>query len=495
MHKISSNIYFTLFLCWILAGIFVANVLSDAILSCIVCGVIFVLWLFISLHVRHIFLCLFFIILWWSLWVVSSIYSQSHIYQNNLIVDSYSELYNFHTWEVVALYKRSEYYDEYIVSLESINDIVIDRNITHLLRLPKNFTLYPGQRISYSGKMYELEDFDGFSYKKYMLSKWIYFSTSSSSIETLSDHRYWWKYDFYQSRQKLLSRIEKIFPQREAIFLWWILFWARENIPSDLKEDFNNSGLTHFIAVSWFNITLCVIFITFIFGFLPPFLRVIMVSVSIISFSIFVWLWAPVVRAAIMWILGYIFLQSWNNSRAITLLVFTAVCMTVWYPLSLSYDVSLHLSFLAVIGIMYTQEFFTKIFTFVPNFFAIREALVLTLAALSFSLPIMMFQFGQVSLLAPFANIAVTWTIPLAMLLWAVTLIIDVVSPFFWEIFWFITWILLKYDMLMVQFFWNIEWALWKVDFWVYSIYLQSLYFITLSYFLALYHLKKKKQP
>jgi len=65
---------------------------------------------------------------------------------------------------------------------------------------------------------------------------------------------------------------------------------------------------------------------------------------------------------------------------------------------------------------MYTQDFFTKIFSWIPSTFAIREAFVLTLSALSFSLPIMIFQFGQVSLLAPFANIAVTWTIPLAML-------------------------------------------------------------------------------
>ena len=67
--------------------------------------------------------------------------------------------------------------------------------------------------------------------------------------------------------------------------------------------------------------------------------------------------------------------------------------MTIFNPLALSYDVSLHLSFLAVIGIMYTQDLFSKIFYWVPNIFAIRQALVLTLAALSFSLPIMIFQF------------------------------------------------------------------------------------------------------
>ena len=79
---------------------------------------------------------------------------------------------------------------------------------------------------------------------------------------------------------------------------------------------------------------------------------------------------------------------------------------------------------------MYTQEIFQRLFYYIPNIFAVREALVLTLAALSFALPIMMFQFGQVSLLAPFANIAVTWTIPLAMLLGAITLVLDIFSTF-----------------------------------------------------------------
>jgi competence protein ComEC len=103
--------------------------------------------------------------------------------------------------------------------------------------------------------------------------------------------------------------------------------------------------------------------------------------------------------------------------------------MVLYSPLSLNYDVSLHLSFLAVIGIVYTQGFFKYVFSFLPDFLAIREAFVLTLAALSLTLPIMMFQFGQVSLLAPLANIAVTWTIPIAMLLGFLSLCLFLVFP------------------------------------------------------------------
>jgi len=51
-----------------------------------------------------------------------------------------------------------------------------------------------------------------------------------------------------------------------------------------------------------------------------------------------------------------------------------------------------------------------------PEVLAIKEAFVLTIASLTFTLPIIIFNFGQISLLSPIANVLVTWTIPLAML-------------------------------------------------------------------------------
>jgi len=108
---------------------------------------------------------------------------------------------------------------------------------------------------------------------------------------------------------------------------------------------------------------------------------------------------------------------SGRSGESLAIVLFTLLLMVIWSPYSLNYDVSLHLSFLAVIGIIYTQDFFKRVFKFLPELLNIREAFVLTMAALSFTLPIMIFNFGQVSILAPIANIAVTWTIPLAMLL------------------------------------------------------------------------------
>lgn len=494
LNTISRSNLFTSFLVWILIWIWMFNVLEDLVLSCIVVLFSCILGYAICLQFRQIFL-LFILgligcIIWIGVW-----YDNGHEISLNIdSIDRYYGLYNTYQWEVIKVYKRSDFYDEYLLMLDSVGWQELWQEILYLIRTPKNFVLEPRQSISHQWVMYKLEDFDGFSYKKFMLAQWIYFSTSSNTIDHLWHETNNISYKMFLIREKLLSRIWDIFPTRESIFLWGILFWARENIPAELKEDFNNSWLTHFIAVSWFNITLCIIFISFIFAFLPVYLRSILVILSIIVFSFFVWLWAPVVRAAIMGILWYVFLQSWNTTNTLTLVAFTAVVMCVVSPLSLNYDVSLHLSFLAVIWIIYTQEFFSHAFRFIPSTFAMREAFVLTLSALSFSLPIMMFQFGQISLLAPIANIAVTWTIPLAMLLWAVTLIVDFVSPYLGELIWYLTWILLRYDIAMVELFGNIEWALLRLDFWAYSNYLQALYFMILTYILAIFHMQKKNQ-
>ena len=490
--KISRNIIFNYFLIGILFWIGGYNILEDFVLSLLLTFCVIIIAWIICFRYRQIFLCIIFLFFGVFLWTGVATYDATIKLDNMTQLSWYYGLYNEYEWQVQRVDKRTDYYDEYKVRITSVNHIEMEWEIVHLLRVPKNFILKPYQVINYSGKMYALEDFDGFSYHKFMLSQDIYFSTSANSINHISHNNSQIGYKMFVLREALLTRISDIFPGREAIFLWGILFWARENIPGELKEDFNNSWLTHFIAVSGFNITLCIIFISYIFAFFPVYIRSMLVVLSIIAFSFFVWLWAPVVRAAIMWILGYIFLQSWNKWSTITLVLFTAVVMTLLSPLSLNYDVSLHLSFLAVIGIIYTQEILTQVFSKLPSIFAIREAFVLTLSALSFSLPIMMFQFGQVSLLAPIANIAITWTIPLAMLLGTITLIVDFISPIAGQWFWFVTWILLRYDIAMVELFWNIDSALLKTDFWVYSNYLQAIYFILLTYILALYHMKKK---
>jgi competence protein ComEC len=191
-----------------------------------------------------------------------------------------------------------------------------------------------------------------------------------------------------------------------------------------------------------------------------------------------------------MWLIWYYILVSGRSGSSLSIILLTALIMIIISPFSLNYDVSLHLSFLAVLWIIYSQNFFEKVFKFLPNFLEIRTAFVLTLSALVFTLPIMIFNFWQVSLLAPIANIAVTWTIPIAMLLWFLSILVYFVFPFLAYIIWYFTWIFLKWDMLVVNFFGNLDWSLLKMDFWFFKNYIEIIYFIIMI-FLIIYFRKK----
>jgi hypothetical protein len=99
----------------------------------------------------------------------------------------------------------------------------------------------------------------------------------------------------------------------------------------------------------------------------------------------------------------------------------------------------------------------------------------------------MIFNFWQVSFLAPIANVLVTWTIPIAMFLWFLSIIAYILYPILWSIVGFFAWIFLKYDISIVHFFWKLDFAILKVNFWIYSNYLEILYFVILIFLIAYY--------
>ena len=272
--------------------------------------------------------------------------------------------------------------------------------------------------------------------------------------------------------------------------MWWILLWAREQLDKELKTNFNNSWLTHFIAVSWFNITILIIFFSLLIKFFPNYIKIILIIIFILIFVVLVWATAPVIRASIMWIIWYIIITLWRQWDSLAIILVTAVCMVIYSPLSLNHDISLHLSFLAVIWIIYTYDYFEKLFKFIPNILEARTAFVLTLSALSFSLPIIIFNFGQLSILSPIANLLVAWTIPISMLLWFISIIVYYIFPIFWIFIWYVTWIFLKWDMLIVEYFWTSYWAIIKIWNLEHSWYYQILYLITLI-FIIIYFRKK----
>ncbi len=489
----SKNILFIFSIIFFLLGVFVNNINSNLIYSFYVLLALVVLFLFYFLLTKKHYIVLLFSLITFILWILLSNYViEKNNYKETIIKPYYNTKVKVNL-KVKKVEKINSQDIEYLVKLKSLWDKEIESNILWLIKIWKNFKLEKNNTIVTSAKIQEIKDFNGFSYRNYLLSKNIFFK---ANIYDLKIHDKWdisyIEQNIIKLRKTFLNTIYEIYPKQEAIFLWWILLWARESLDNELKTYFNNSWLTHFIAVSWFNITIIIVFLSFLLKYFPIFLRVIIITLSIIFFTILVWDTAPVIRASIMWLIWYYIINSWRKVHSLTIILTTLAIMTIFSPLSLNFDVSLHLSFLAVLWIIYSQKFFEKFFSFLPNFLEIRTAFCLTMSALVFTLPIMIFNFWQLSILAPFANIAVAWTIPIAMLLGFLSIIVYFVYTSLGIWIWYFTWIFLKWDMLMVNFFWKQDWAIIKFDFSLFKYHFELLYFIVLL-FILIYFRKRKE--
>ena len=495
LKKISKSKIFIFTGIFFLLFVFIWNIFNWSLIVLWLFLILFVILLNFFIYIKKYLIYLIFILFWALLGLFFSYFSNISIIEKQKFLNPYYNIKYKISWEITWINKIKDFESEYIIKLKNIkelnNDIsvldsylITSKNIEWLITIPSNFNIQKWDIIEFSEKLIKIKNFNNnFNYEKFSYSKNLYFKINAWSVNNI------WKIEqnfivdkIDNTRQILLKKINKLYPQEEAIFLWWILLWARESMPEDLKTNFNNSWLTHFIAVSGFNITILIVFLSYILKIFPIFIRVVFITLSIIVFVILVWDSVSVIRASIMWLVWYYILVSWRTTDNLAVLVFVWFIMVLISPLSINYDVSLHLSFLAVLWILYTQKIFEKIFYFLPDFLAIREAFVLTLSAMSFALPIILFNFWQLSILSPFANIAVTWTIPLAMLWWFLSICVDFVYN--WLAIWisYFTWILLAWDIKIVHFFGGLDWAIIKADLGIYKYSLEVLYFVILIF-------------
>lgn len=491
---VSKNILFIFCSIFLLIWIFINNLNTEFYNSLLVLLFLVVLFLlFIIIRKKYIFL-LILSVLSFGIWIcISGINLETIKQKENILKQYYDNKNHDLIFEIKNINKVDDFNIEYVAKLIQIWNKKINKNIWNTIKLSINNDIKKGYIIKTNSKLYEFKDFNDFSYKKYMLSKNLFFSSNIYSYETINIIKInKIEQSIIDLRKLFITTIYKIYPKEEAVFLWWILIWARESVPKELKQDFNNSWLSHLIAVSWFNITILIIFLTFLLQYFPVIFRVVIITLSIVFFTILVWDTAPVIRASIMGLIWYYVLLSGRKWNILSIILLTLVIMIIISPLSLNYDVSLHLSFFAVLWIVYTQKPFEKIFSFLPNILEIKTAFTLTLSALSFTLPIMILNFGQMSILAPFSNIAVTWTIPLAMLLGFSSIIVHIVYPLGGIIVWYFAWILLKWNIMVVHFFWKLEWSIIKFDFWIYKYHLEILYFLVLIFLIIWFREKEE---
>lgn len=335
---------------------------------------------------------------------------------------------------------------------QSLESSINPRSGSVLITLDKYPQYHYGDRVKISGELKTPEEFDGFDYGNYLSRYGIYsvmYYPYMEVLETGQGYLFWRGMYFFQDQ--FMERINRIFPEPHGSFMAGLLVGARKGIPPELMEKFNITGLTHIIAISGYNITIIIVFVMWFLKALPRKIGFIMALISIILFTLFVGASPAVVRASIMGILGLIALNYGRQNNIHLTVLFSAFLMVLWNPKILWWDVGFQLSFAAVLGLMYVAPFFGRWAEKLPTAFGIREAIQMTLSAQVMALPIIVYQFGRLSLIAPLANLLVAFAIPIAMLLGFLAVLFSFVLGGISLVFGYFAWGVLSYIIQIIE--------------------------------------------
>jgi competence protein ComEC len=317
-----------------------------------------------------------------------------------------------------------------------------------------------GDAVRIAGILDKPPVFEDFDYGKYLEVKGIYALMNYPEIEILERGEY--PSVFSLAYSKIIAvkhRLREVLFQQlsppESIILGAMVLGDQSRLTQDMKDALNNTGLRHIIAISGQHVViLAAMLMSFLLGIGLWKKQAILLSAILIAlFIILSGAEASAVRAGIMGSILFAGRYIGRSQDSLRLLVLAATLMLIQNPLLLLYDVGFQLSCLAVFGIVVSFGFFQKVLGKVPEQFGMRDMAAMNLSAQVFTLPILVYNFGYVSLVGMLTNILVLPVIPLLIGLGFVFLIAGAVLPLLGIILSFPAFFLLAYFNFVMEFF------------------------------------------
>jgi competence protein ComEC len=336
-----------------------------------------------------------------------------------------------------------------VVESDSLNGKVL----LSLARYPEyNY----GDRISVSGYLQSPEeDIEGFNYKNYLSKDGIYSVIRWPEVKLLPEKKNSLLNQgltgIFFLKNKLRESIDHSLPSPQNSVMAAMILGDKRRLPEKTKEELNFAGLRHVTAISGMHIVIVGSILSWAAVNLLKLKRnqvFYLVAGLLFVFIVMVGLPSSAIRAGIMFAVLLYAAKEGRTSSSDRALIFTAVIMLMWNPLLLAWDVGFQLSFLACLGIVYLGPIFRYFFSGQSNFFLMadtRNLLAITLAAQISTLPILIYNFGYISQVAPLANILVVPLLPLIMVFGLISGIIGIVWPFLGLILSWPAWLLLSF--------------------------------------------------
>ena len=346
-----------------------------------------------------------------------------------------------------------------------------------------------GEKLKVNCNLEKVGKFRGFDYDHYLARFNIYSLCYYPRIEKINFDLGFFEETLIDARKKILDFKKNLskyinygLDSETAGLASAMILGDKKNINDELRDRFAQIGISHVIAISGMHISILsgiVMLLLLSFGFSRQ-NSFFLASGFLIFYIILIGIPASALRAGLM---GFLLLLSINLGRMNKIynaLFFVCFLMLLINPRLLRDDIGFELSFLAVLGIVYWHPFlgakFQKINESNKFIKIIVEIFIASLAVQIFTLPILVYNFKQISLISPISNLLIVWILPPLMIAILVGIILSFLVPSLGFIWFLPAGFLLKYIIICANFLAKLPYAYFEfryvsgIWFWIYLI-------------------------
>jgi competence protein ComEC len=334
-----------------------------------------------------------------------------------------------------------------------------------LVRVSPGKAYHYGDRVLMRGYLEIPPEAEAFSYREYLARQGIYTTMNWARVTVLEVGKgNWFMAQMYSLKEVALDLVYRLWPDPEASLFSGILLGVETGIPEPVQEAFKETGTSHIIAISGFNIAIISGLFARSFGRILGLYRgAIAALVAISIYTILVGADAAVVRAAIMGGLSLLASLVGRRQYGPLALALTAAGMAFKDPHVL-WDVGYQLSFAATLGlVLYADPLQGAFARFISRWTSedrakslagpVGEFILFTFAAQVTTLPIMAYHFGTVSWVALLANPVILPVQPPIMILGGLALLLGLVWYPLGKLFAVAGWPFVLFTIRAVEFF------------------------------------------
>ena len=339
----------------------------------------------------------------------------------------------------------------------------------HRTRLRVSVPQYPefhyGDRVALRGvvhkpKSFETETGRVFNYVGYLMKENIQYEMRPALVTSLHEQQgntiistlLAWK-------QSWLESISLLIPEPSASLAGGLVVGAKRSLGDAWLTAFRDTGIIHIVVLSGYNLTLVANSIIRMTTFLPRTIGLCLGVLGVAGFATMVGAGATVFRASTMAIIGMLAVYLVRPYMLLRALILAAVVMVLWNPFVLVFDPGFQLSFLATIGLVFVSPHFEQHLFWVPEVAGLRGIVAATFATQLTVLPLLLYQIGAISLVAPIVNVLILPLVPTVMALSFIAGVVGMHSLFFASPFAWAGYLLLTYMFLVVDFFASVPFA------------------------------------